>query len=100
MQADIKGTTMPVLEVTLEQGEQVISTHGELSWMTPSIQMSQHMSSGGVPGTPGGHGHLMQGLKRVLGGGGLFLTHYEAVVPARCSSACSHWPVAPSAPPE
>jgi len=79
MQADIKGTTMPVLEVTLEQGEQVISTHGELSWMTPSIQMSQHMSGGGTPGTPGGHGHLMQGLKRVLGGGGLFLTHYEAV---------------------
>ena len=78
MQADIKGTTMPVLEVTLEQGEQVISTHGELSWMTPNIQMSQHMS-GGASGTPGGHGHLMQGLKRVLGGGGLFLTHYEAM---------------------
>ncbi len=41
MQAEIKGTTMPVLEVTLQQGEQVISTHGELSWMTPNIQMSQ-----------------------------------------------------------
>jgi len=74
MQAEIKGTTMPVLEVSLEPGEQVISTHGELSWMTPNVQMSQHMSGG----APEGHGHLMQGLKRVLGGGGLFLTHYAA----------------------
>ena len=47
MQAEIKGTTMPVLEVTLQQGEQVVSTHGELSWMTPNIQMSQHMGTGG-----------------------------------------------------
>jgi uncharacterized protein (AIM24 family) len=72
MDAEIKGTTMPVLEVTLQQGEQVVSTHGELSWMTPNIQMSQHVSSGHGGG-------LMQGLKRVMGGGGLFLTHYEAV---------------------
>ena len=52
MQAEIKGTTMPVLEVTLQQGEQVVSTHGELSWMTPSIQLTQHMGTGG----PGGGG--------------------------------------------
>src|ERR1700680_1552745 len=78
MQAEIKGTTMPVLEVTLQPGEQGISTHGELSWMTPNIQMSQRM--GGAPrGSSGpGGGGLMQGLKRVMGGGGLFLTHYEA----------------------
>jgi uncharacterized protein (AIM24 family) len=75
MQADIKGTTMPVLEVTLQQGEQVVSTHGELSWMTPTIQMSQTTSAGGQGG---GHG-LMAGLKRVVGGGGLFITRYEAV---------------------
>ena len=74
MQAEIKGTTMPVLEVTLQQGEQVVSTHGELSWMTPNIQLTQHMGSGGQGG-----GGFMGGLKRVLGGGGLFLTHYEAV---------------------
>jgi hypothetical protein len=76
MQAEIKGTTMPVLEVTLQQGEQVISTHGELSWMTPNIQLSQHMGTGGQGGGGGG---FMQGLKRAMGGGGLFLTHYEAM---------------------
>jgi uncharacterized protein (AIM24 family) len=74
MHAEVKGTTMPILEVTLDQGERVVSTHGELSWMTPNIQLSQHTGTGG----PGGGG-FVQGLKRVLGGGGLFLTHYEAV---------------------
>ena len=68
MQAEIKGTTMPVLEVHLESGEQVISTHGELSWMTANTRMSQ---------TTGGHG-FFSGLKRALGGAGVFLTRYEA----------------------
>lgn len=71
MQAEIKGTTMPILEVSLSQGEQLVSHHGELAWMTPSIQMSQTTNSGG------GGGGFMQGLKRVVGGGGLFLTRFE-----------------------
>src|SRR5258707_6885856 len=70
MQAEIKGTTMPILEVSLGQGEAVVSTHGELAWMTQSIQMSQRMNTGGGGG-------LMQGLKRAIGGGGISLTHYE-----------------------
>jgi uncharacterized protein (AIM24 family) len=70
MQAEIKGTTMPILEVSLGQGEQLVSHHGELAWMTPSIQMSQTTNAGGGGG-------FMQGLKRVVGGGGLFLTRFE-----------------------
>jgi uncharacterized protein (TIGR00266 family) len=68
MQAEIKGTTMPVLEITVQPGEQLVTTHGELSWMTANIQMSQTAGGGG----------LMQGLKRVMGGGGIFLTRFEA----------------------
>jgi uncharacterized protein (TIGR00266 family) len=71
MQANIKGTTMPVLEFLLEPGESVISPHGELSWMSPNIQMSQTTNAGGGGG-------FMKGLKRVVGGGGLFMTHYQA----------------------
>jgi uncharacterized protein (TIGR00266 family) len=67
MQAEIKGTTMPVLEVTLQAGEQLISTHGELSWMTGNMQMSQTTGAGG----------FLKGLRRVMGGGGIFLTRYE-----------------------
>lgn len=70
MQAEIKGTTMPILQVSLDQGEEVVSTHGELAWMTASISMSQTASTGGGGG-------FMQGLKRIAGGGGLFLTRYQ-----------------------
>ena len=71
MQAEVKGSTMPVLEMVLEAGESVVSTHGELSWMSTNIQMSQTTSAGGGKG-------IMSGLKRAVGGGGLFVTKYEA----------------------
>jgi uncharacterized protein (AIM24 family) len=71
--AEVKGTTLPVLEVTLDAGDEVISTHGELSWMTANVEMSQTANTGGSKG-------LMAGLKRMAGGGGLFLTRY------RCSA--------------
>jgi len=73
MQADIKGTTMPVLEITLQSGEEVVTIHGELSWMTPNITMSQTASGGAAGG-----GGFMAGLKRMVGGGSLFLTRYQA----------------------
>lgn len=71
MKAEVKGTTLPVLEVALDPGEEVISTHGELSWMSPNLQMSQTTRAGAGGG-------LRSTLKRVAGGGGLFLTHYQA----------------------
>jgi uncharacterized protein (TIGR00266 family) len=71
MQADIKGSTLPVLEIQLGPGESVITPHGELSWMTPNVTMSQ--SLGGNQG-----GGFLGALKRVAGGGGLFLTQYQA----------------------
>ncbi len=71
MQAEIKGSTMPLLEMLLDPGESVISTHGELSWMTTNVQLTQTTSTGGQKG-------IMSGLKRAVGGGGLFLTKYEA----------------------
>lgn len=70
---DVKGTTLPVLEVALDRGEEVISTRGELAWMSPNLEMSQTLGAGG------GRGHgLMAGLKRLAGGGGLLLTRYAA----------------------
>ncbi len=71
MQAEVKGSTMPLLEMILESGESIVSTHGELSWMSSNVQMSQSTSTGGQKG-------LMSGLKRAVGGGGVFLTKYEA----------------------
>ena len=71
MQSRIVGTTMPVLEILLQPGEQVISEAGELSWMTQSIAMSTHTQMAGGGGFFGA-------IKRVAGGGTLFMTEYTA----------------------
>jgi uncharacterized protein (TIGR00266 family) len=71
MQSRIVGTTMPVLEVLLQPNEQLISEAGELSWMTQSIVMSTHTQMAGGGGFFGA-------LKRVAGGGTLFMTEYTA----------------------
>ena len=50
MQSRIVGTTMPVLEFTLDSNEAIISEAGELSWMSSSIQLTTHTQLGGGPG--------------------------------------------------
>ncbi|SFS14308.1 TIGR00266 family protein [Granulicella pectinivorans] len=72
MQSRIIGTTMPVLEVALSGNDALISEAGELSWMTQTIQMTTHTQLGGGGGFFGV-------LKRVAGGGTLFMTEYRAV---------------------
>ncbi len=72
MQTRIQGTTMPVLDVQLEPNESVFSESGELSWMSGSIQMTTHTQMGGGGG-------LFGVLKRVAGGGSLFMTEYRAM---------------------
>jgi uncharacterized protein (TIGR00266 family) len=72
MQTRILGTTMPVLEMQLDPNESVFSESGELSWMTASIQMTTHTQMGGGGG-------IFGALKRVAGGGSLFMTEYRAI---------------------
>jgi len=72
MQSRINGTTMPVLEFRLEPNEAVISEAGELSWMSSSIQLTTHTQFAGGGGVFGV-------LKRVAGGGSLFMTEYRAI---------------------
>ncbi|MGB6973576.1 MAG: TIGR00266 family protein [Terracidiphilus sp.] len=72
MKVQIQGTTMPVLNVQLDPNESVFSESGELSWMTQSIQMATHTQMGGGGG-------LFGVLKRVAGGGSIFMTEYRAL---------------------
>ena len=67
----IVGSTLPVLEVQLQPGESVVSVAGELSWMSQSIDL--HTST-----QHGGGGGLFGILKRVAGGGSLFMTEFTA----------------------
>ncbi len=62
---------MPVLELLLAPGESVISEAGELSWMSQSIAMTTHTQFGGGGGFFGA-------IKRIAGGGTLFMTEYQA----------------------
>jgi uncharacterized protein (TIGR00266 family) len=71
MQSRITGTTMPVLEFILDPNESIISEAGELSWMGASIQMTTHTQFGGGGG-------LFGVLKRVAGGGSIFMSEYRA----------------------
>src|SRR5256885_5570347 len=71
MQSRITGTTMPVLEFVLEPNESIISEAGELSWMSSSIQMTTHTQFAGGGG-------IFGVLKRVAGGGSIFMTEYCA----------------------
>ena len=67
MESKVIGTTMPVLEVKLEDGEEIISESGELSWMSSSITLQTSTKAGAPTGAFGR-------LKRMVGGGGLFMT--------------------------
>ncbi|PYT82156.1 MAG: TIGR00266 family protein [Acidobacteria bacterium] len=72
MRSQIVGTTMPVLEFVLDPNDSIISEAGQLSWMGSSIQMTTHTQFGGGGGVWGA-------IKRVAGGGTLFMTEYRAV---------------------
>ncbi len=72
MQHRITGTTMPVLEFQLDPNDSVISEAGQLSWMTSSIQMTTHTQFAGGGG-------IFGAIKRVAGGGSLFMTEYRAI---------------------
>jgi uncharacterized protein (TIGR00266 family) len=71
MQHEIVGSTMPVLEIHLAPEESIIATAGELSWMSSSIELNTTTQ------TAGGGG-LFGVLKRVAGGGSIFMTEYRA----------------------
>ena len=72
MQNRIVGTTMPVLEFILDHDECIISEAGELSWMGASIQMTTHTQFAGGGG-------IFGAIKRVVGGGSLFMTEYRSL---------------------
>ncbi len=68
----IIGTTLPVLEITLQPGQSVLAEAGELSWMSSSIALQTSTQAGS------GRGGLFGLLKRAVGGGTLFMTEYRA----------------------
>jgi uncharacterized protein (TIGR00266 family) len=64
---------MPVLELTLTHGEEVIAEGADVSWLSPGFDIETSTAFGSA-----GKGGFMSGLKRMIGGGQLFLTQYTA----------------------
>ena len=71
MQSKITGTTLPVLQIGLEPGDVVVAPPGELSWMTPNVQMRTTTQTAGSRG-------LWGAITRAVSGGGLFMTEFSA----------------------
>lgn len=73
MQHRIVGTTMPVLEMSLSDGETIFAESGELGWISASIQLRTSTSAGGQSGG------LMGMLGRAMAGATIFMTEYTSV---------------------
>jgi uncharacterized protein (TIGR00266 family) len=71
MDAQIHGTVLPVLEITLNPGDKIVSEAGEMSWMSSEIEMVTTTQTAGAKG-------MMGVLKRAVGGGGIFMTEFGA----------------------
>lgn len=69
MQTKITGTTLPVLEVSLSQGDMVVAEPGEFSWMTENVQLNTTAMTAGAKG-------ILGVLGRAVSGGGIFMTEY------------------------
>jgi uncharacterized protein (TIGR00266 family) len=72
MEETIHGTTMPVLELSLQTGESIVSEAGEFSWMSDSIQFKTN-TGGGMAGKG-----LMGAVKRAVAGGSIMMSTYTA----------------------
>jgi uncharacterized protein (TIGR00266 family) len=71
MDAVIRGTTMPVLEVHLTPGESVVAESGQLGWFDDGIELETSTAMAGADG-------MWDAAKRSLGGGSFFMTRYSS----------------------
>lgn len=71
MRPTITGTTLPVLEIMLSDGEKIVAGPDQLSWMEGPVQMNTTTNSAGSTG-------LWGALSRAVSGGGLFMTEFTA----------------------
>src|SRR5260370_7627578 len=72
MDAVIRGTTMPVLEVHLTPGESVVAESGQLGWFDDGIELETSTAMAGADG-------VWDAAKRSFGGGTFFMTRYPSV---------------------
>jgi len=75
MEAVIRGTTMPVLEVDLLPGESVVAEAGHIGWFDDGIELQTMTDVAGAD-------NVFEAGLRSLGGGTFFMTRYAATTQA------------------
>jgi uncharacterized protein (TIGR00266 family) len=95
MDAVIRGTTMPVLEVRLTPGESVVAEAGQLGWFDDGIELETSTAMAGSDG-------VWDAAKRSFGGGTFFMTRYASTThpgmvafPARLPGKIFQLPLGP-----
>jgi uncharacterized protein (TIGR00266 family) len=73
MDAVIRGTTMPVLEVHLTPGESVVAEAGQLGWFDEGVELETSTALAGADG-------VLDAAKRSFGGGTFFMTRYVSTM--------------------
>ena len=81
MKFTIRGTTLPILDMELSQGESVFSESGGMAWMSSNIEMQSNMKGG-----------FMKGIGRATSGESLFMTNYTCSEGTGIISFCHELP--------
>ena len=68
MRTEIKGGNLPVVICKLDQGEEIFTEVGGMTWMDETIEMSTNTKGG-----------LMKGLGRALSGESIFMNTYKSI---------------------
>ena len=76
MRYKISGTSMQIVTVDLDRGEELYSQTNCMAWMTNTIQMNTNTGGG-----------FFAGIKRSMGGGSFFVTDFTAQDSARIAFA-------------
>ena len=76
MRYEISGTVMQTVAIDLDPGERLFSQTASMAWMNDAMEMDTHTGGG-----------LFAGLRRMAGGGGLFITEYKADGPGHIAFA-------------
>ena len=81
MKFTLRGTTLQVVDIELQQGESVYTESGGMAWMTPNIDMKSEMKGG-----------LGKALGRVFSGESMFMVNYTCGEGNGLVSFCNEFP--------
>jgi len=81
MKFTIRGTTLPILDMELFEGDSVFSESGGMAWMSSNINMQSNMKGG-----------FMKGIGRMMSGESLFMTNYTCSEGTGIISFCHELP--------